>query len=524
MSESTLLVGGRVFTGRRYCEALLIENGQVLVAGSEAETRRAAPTGVELRSLRGALVLPGLIDAHFHIADVTRSREGLNLGGITSVEALVEKVREWSSEHPGRSVVGRGWDPERSASRAWPSRRDLDRASPDRPTVVLHVSGHAGVANSAALAAAGIDRASNDPVGGRIGRDADGTPDGRVFESGLRELIGRPDDLDLPAPAALRRTMAWAATFGLTTLGAMSAAPEEALALADLSRSGKLPGRVRVYLHSNRWEEYFRVAPSAAGPAGRFAVVGVKAYTDGAFGTRTAWLSEPYADETGTSGLPVAAEENLRAVIAAAAGRGLAPALHAIGDRAVEFALRMLEPLGRLEHAPARVEHAALTPPTVFAALARVRPALVVQPGFIWSDHWLAQRLGAPRTRWAYAFRSLIRQGHLLAGSSDAPYDPADPWRGIRAAVERADAEGRSANPTPEEALQPEEALGLYTLNAGIALGEPALGLLEPGSPADLVLLGSSSLERAIAEGSASVQETWVDGHPVAHRRGGEMV
>jgi hypothetical protein len=210
--------------------------------------------------------------------------------------------------------------------------------------------------------------------------------------------------------------------------------------------------------------------------------------------------------------MPVAVDEELRTLLVKTHERGLAPALHAIGDRAIAYSLARLAELPPTSGPPARIEHAALTPPYLWGALARVRPALVVQPGFVWSDHWLSARLGPGRARWAYAFRSLIDQGHLVAGSSDAPYDPVDPWRGIRAAVGRTDPEGRSANATPGEALAPEEAIQLYTANAGAALGEPSLGLLEPGSPADIVLLGSSTLENAIASGSATVLETWVAG------------
>jgi predicted amidohydrolase YtcJ len=520
VSDATLLVGGRVFTGRRYCDALLIEDGRVTLAGSEDEVRRASPTGSDRRTLGGSLVVPGLLDAHLHVADVTRFREGLHLGGVDSVDHLVEAIREWASGHPSGSVVGRGWDPERSHDRVWPTRHDLDRAVSDRPVFVAHVSGHAGIANSAALARAGIGDRSPDPVGGRLGRSPDGVVDGRVFERAVREFVGRPDDLDLPSPEALRRTMQWAATFGLTSLGAMSASPEEAVALRGLAAAGELPGRVRVYLHGARWEEYFRGPSGPVVAPDRFAVVGVKEFTDGAFGPRTAWLSAPYEDDPENSGLPVAREDVLRALLAAIAQRSLAPALHAIGDRAVELALDVLGPYARRDGAPARIEHAALTPPSLFPKLARVRPALVVQPGFVWSDHWLAARLGTARARWAYAFRTLGHQGHLLAGSSDAPYDPVDPWRGIRAAVERVDPDGKSANPTPEERLTPEEAIRLYTVNAGSALGEPALGRLEPGSPADLVILTAPSLALAVSAGAAAVQETWVAGALVARGAG----
>ncbi|MGI0070584.1 MAG: amidohydrolase [Thermoplasmata archaeon] len=512
MSDAVLFRGGRVFTGRRYCDALIIENGTVVAAGTDAEAARAAPTGVERRDLDGALLLPGLVDAHFHVADVTRLREGLDLSSSDSHAVLADAIGRWATDHPSGLIVGCGWDPERFPGREWPTCDELDRAAPGRRTVVLHVSGHAAVASSAALAAAGFGTATPDPTEGRFGRAEGGTLDGRLYEGAVRILIDRCGGLESPAPDALRRTLRWAAKLGLTSVGAMSAMPEEAAALRELSRAGTLPVRVRVYLAGSRWEEYFRVGDAADGPPGRFAVIGVKEYTDGAFGPRTAWLREPYADDPTTSGMPRAERERLRVLLEAVARRGLAPALHAIGDRAVEYALEILAAVPRTGGPPPRIEHAALTPPWLFGALARTRPALVVQPGFLWSDHWLRSRLGPARARWAYAFRTLQDQGHLLVGSSDAPYDPVDPWRGVRAAVERTDPEGRSANPAPEEALRPEEAIALYTRNAGTAFGETGLGSLEPGSPADLLVFAAPSLAGAIATGSAGVRETWVGG------------
>jgi predicted amidohydrolase YtcJ len=512
VTDAELFVGGRVYTGRRYCDALLAENGEVVVVGSEAEVRRAAPTGASVHSLAGALMLPGLIDAHFHVADVTRSREGLDLSGANSIEELAATVRRWAEDHPRGPVIGRGWDPERFPGHIWPTRRDIDRVVSDRPAVLAHVSGHAAVVNSSALLAAGMEQPTPDPPGGAFGRTSDGALDGRLFDSAIAALEQRLGPAALPEPAALVRTLRSAATLGLTTLGAMSASPEEAVALREIAAAGTLPGRVRVYLRWDRWEEYYLLPEGPSGPPGRFSVVGVKAYTDGAFGTRTAWLSEPYADDPSRSGLAVADDSELRWLLAKTRERGLTPALHAIGDRAVAYCLDRLEEVSSNSGPPARIEHAALTPPALFSALARVRPALVVQPGFVWSDYWLADRLGPERARWAYAFRSLTDRGHLLVGSSDAPYDPVDPWRGIQAAVHRVDPLGRSANPTASEVLTAEEAVRLYTANAGVAWREATLGLLEPGSPADLLVVGSSTLEGAIAAGSAAVRETWVAG------------
>jgi len=518
VTEATRFTGGPIFTGRRYVESLLLEDGRVVAAGDREAVRRATPAGAEHRELGGALVLPGLIDAHLHVAELTRMREGLDLSRLDSVEAVVRALAEYAERHPKETVLARGWDPERGAERRWPTRRELDRAVPDRPAFVQHVSGHVGVANSAALARAGVDRRTADPPGGRFGREPDGELDGRVFEAALRPFVARPDDLHLPSAEAFQRTGAWALGLGLTSVGAMSVGPEEADTLAALSSAGRWPIRTRAYLHEARWTER-GLLPATPG----FAVVGVKAFTDGAFGPRTAWLEAPYADDPGNAGMSVASDEHLHALVVAVAARGLGIALHAIGDRALGQALRVLERAPRVGGRPPRIEHAALTPPAVWPALERVRPALVVQPGFVWSDRWLGDRLGIDRARWAYAFRTLRAAGHLLAGSSDAPYDPADPWRGLAAAVHRTGRDGASANAAPE-GLRPEEALALYTVEAGRALGSPTLGHLEPGAEGDLLVVGAPTVERAIALGAAGVRETWVGGRRVGLGGNGKTV
>jgi predicted amidohydrolase YtcJ len=516
MTRATAFVGGRVFTGRRYASALLVEGGEVSVVGTEAEVRRAAPAGTEVRQLDGGLLLPGLIDAHIHVAAVTRRREGLDVSGVGSVDALEARVREWGSAHPLGPVVGHGLDPEQLPGARWPSRSDLDRILRDRPLVLEHASGHALVANSAVLAAAHIDRATEDPPGGRFGRETDGTPDGRVYEAAVALLESRLPDLDRVEPDALLRTLRATAALGLTCLGAMSVEPEEAVGLRQLADSGRWTGRIRVYLRGSRWQEYFRDPGGPSGPADRFEVVGVKAFTDGAFGPRTALLTEPYADDPMTRGISVGGDDELGALISAAMHRGLAPALHAIGDGAMVRALGLLRGRRMSNRRRLRIEHASLTPPSLLPALDAVRPALVVQPGFVWSDRWLPVRLGRERSRWAYAFRTLLEHGHLLAGSSDAPYDPLDPWRGLQAAVQRTDVAGRSANPDPAEALDAPAALRMYTASGGEVFGEPLLGLLEPGAPADLLWTRAATLDAAISAGASVVRETWVDGERLA--------
>ncbi len=512
MTDATRWTGGRVQTGARTAEALLVEDGRVAAVGSEAEVRRASPTGVEHRALAGRLLLPGLVDAHLHVAELTRNRNGLPLGELRSAEELERRLSAWADEHPTGPLVGRGWDAERFTGRETVDRRGLDRVVPDRPVVLFHVSGHAAVANSAALADA--ERIGGPPEATLLGHASDGAPNGLVYEEGLRWLRPAVEAALEVSPDAVADTLRDCAALGLTLVGTMNTHEGEARTLATLDREGQLPIGVRAYLNLDL--DFDAVPPPAERPDRRFRVIGVKAFADGAFGPRTAWLDAPYADAPEESGRAVGSDADVADRLSAAAGRGLALAVHAIGDRGLARALAFLAPwAGASDRPPDRVEHASLTPPHLWPLLEGVRPTLAVQPGFILSDHWLDRRLGAARARWAYAFRSLLDRGLPLAGSSDAPFDPVDPWRGIRAAVERADEIGRSANRDPAEALPVAEAVRLYTTSAAAALGEPTRGRLVAGGPADLVVLDAPSLETAVRSRAPPVEETWVGGRPV---------
>lgn len=477
-----------------------MEDGRVAAVGSLEAVRRASPTGTDVVDLAGGLVVPGLADAHLHLGEIARERAGVDLGAVRSLAELRERLADYAQRHATPAIVGRGLDLERLAERRWPTAEELDGPVADRPVVLFHASGHAAVLNTAAL-----ERA----FGGRA-RPVRSAAEASVLledeQAAVRPLV----DEALPLTAeALRASLVGLAGCGLTTVGTMNTHARELDLLRELADGGRLPIRVRAY-------PPLRPGAGDAGRAraeerGRLAVVGVKGFLDGAFGPRTASLSEPYADAPGLSGIDREDDRELADAIAAATAEGLAPALHAIGDRAVGRAVRLTASAAPVA-APARIEHASLTPPAVLRELARARPLLVVQPGFVLSDWWLGERLGPARSRWAYVFRSLAELGVPLAGSSDAPYDTADPWRGMRAAVDRRDELGRSANSWPDQALTAPEALALYTEGAHRALGLPERGRLAPGAPADLVVLTVPRLDDALRTGSSAVRETWVDG------------
>ncbi len=516
MADARLFVDGRIFTGRRYVEALLIDGGRVVAAGDRAAVGRDAPTGTERVSLDGHLLLPGLLDLHLHLSEVVRTRAGLSLDGVRSHRELMRRISDGARERTSPVLVGRGILPEGFPDRARVDRRDLDAIVPDRPVVLYHASGHTAVVNGAALewlASRGISLP--EPVE----RLPDGRESGVLYEEAVRilgPLVAGAFPVRSQELASLLRE---AASLGLTTVGAMNAHAEELTALGRARDTGELAIRVRGYVQLNA-SPLPHGTPATDAGAERFRIVGVKAFADGAFGPRTAALAEPYDDDPGEHGRLVGDDDAVIGRLTEAAERGLASAVHAIGDRAVLRAARWISRLPPLPGARHRIEHASLAPPETWPALTEVRPALVVQPGFLASDTWLRARLGPERARWAYPFRSLVDRGFLLASSSDAPYDPIDPWRGVRSAVQRRDELGRSANPAVDEALPPETAVALATVHAGEVLGEPDLGTLEPGSHADLLEVDGPDVSHAVLQGSPGVVATWCAGVE-AYRRPG---
>ncbi|MGP8072461.1 MAG: amidohydrolase [Thermoplasmata archaeon] len=511
MTEARRFSQGRILTGRRTVESLLIQEGRVVAAGSEEETRKASPPGTEVLPLGGRVVIPGLIDAHLHLTEMTRVREGLDLHGVRSIRELQDVLAAWAQTHPTGALVGRGWSTDRLEDRRDPNSWDLDRVVSDRPVILYHASGHSAVLNRAAVVAAGFSEATVDSPGGRLGRDSDGALDGVVYERAL-DAVGRlAGPAEPPDPAALARTVRMVNALGITTVATMNAPPEEFHALQEALRS-RPTLRILCYGRVSRWADFTPSDWQSSVAASGVSLVGMKAFADGAFGPRTAWLTEPYADRTYEVGVPTLRDGELTAFLTRCREQGCAPAVHAIGDAALAEALHALERVGTGGSRPARIEHASLAPPTVFPLLDRVRPALVVQPGFLWTDWWLGDRLGSARARWAYPFRTLIGRGHHLAGSSDAPFDSPDPWVGLAAALHRTSPEGGSANATPDETLRGPQALDMYTRNAARALGERDVGTLEPGFRADLVVTGATELERAISVGSSTVLSTWVGG------------
>jgi predicted amidohydrolase YtcJ len=476
-------------------EAVLVRDGRFARVGSRRACEEAAGPGAVRIEAGGAVA--GLADAHGHVALLGRWQAEVRLGDAADEAACAARVAERSrTAPPGAWIRGSGWDQNRWPERAFPSETALSRAVPDHPAALSRVDGHALWVNAAALAAAGIDARTPDPPGGRILRGAGGAPAGVLLDAAQDLVLDR---IPPPTPAELEAAVVSAlgalVRLGLTSVHDAGVPPEVLAVLRRLALEDRLPLRVEAMLDGGLPLPTLgeaMVEARAVPVTGRLAVRAVKLFADGALGSRGAALLEEYADEPGHRGLLLLEPAELAQRVTAVAAAGLQPAIHAIGDRAVEAALDALA-AARAAGAPARrprLEHLQIVRPRQLSRLADLGAVASVQPAQAASDGpWLAARLGegTERLRGAFAWRTLGAAGVPLALGSDFPIEDPDPRAGIAAAETRA---APGAPPfRPEEALDRADALAGFTRGAAFAcFAEGRRGMVREGLDADLTL------------------------------------
>lgn len=489
------LYNARIYTGlpeRPWASSLIIAGERVLALDQESFWRGAP--GVESEDMEGALLLPGFTDAHFHFAWYAMSLQQLDFQGVTNRAAVLEKVQERARELPrGEWIQGRGWDNNLWEDNRFLTRDELDLAAPEHPVLLVGKSAHVLVANRRALQAAGITAQTPDPPGGRIGRDADGRPNGLFFDAAM-DLMLRA----VPMPSAevllsaLRHAQTRLLEQGVTAIHDMD--KDILLApYAQLRERGELQLRIVKYLPVHLLDEIEALGLQAGFGDDWVRVGGVKLFADGALGSRTAALFMPYEGEPHNTGLLWYKPEELTALVQRITNAGLAVALHAIGDRANRLALNALQAARRnkpqLRH---RLEHVQLLDREDVVRLSQLGVVASMQPIHAVHDWRMAEQYWGERCALAYAWSSLADQGTVLAFGSDAPIEPFNPLWGLYAAVTRRDVEGTidAAGWHPEQRLELRQAVRAYTWGAAYAAGmESRSGWLGPGALADLVVL-----------------------------------
>ncbi|MGE6696740.1 amidohydrolase [Hyphomonas sp. NPDC076900] len=487
-----VFTGGTIYTGLAdpaTVEAVIVGPDGRIIGTAPPLSQDWSEDEVEIIDLAGAVMFPGFTDAHAHLQGIGERELILNLEGTASIDELVTRIEaELQGLAPGAILFGRGWIETGWPEGRMPSAADLDAVSPDNPVILVRSDGHALVANTAALKAAGIYDIAADPPGGRTERDGNFKATGIVIDNAMMPvlaLIENPtyDDmskaLEVGAQTYARR--------GWTGIHNMSAATDHARLLKALDEEGRLP--LRVY---NAFDERgFDIAKRREFETARITNRAVKLYMDGALGSRGALLIAPYADQPETSGLALLEPEQLHNLMMDAQKEGVQLTIHAIGDLANRRILEKFEELGYGADLRWRIEHTQMLHPDDIDRVARSGLIASMQPSHAIGDlHFAPARVGIDRLRGAYAWASLLRAGAMIAGGSDAPVEVGSPTIEFYAAVARKDLAGFSGEGWhPEEALTRQQALALFTTGpAYAAFQENDLGTIAAGKIADFTV------------------------------------
>ncbi len=467
-------------------ESLLVRDGRVAAIGSQAEVEARAGGGVERLDLRPHTIVPGLSDSHIHLIEWAQGLGGLDVSGSGSMKGALEAVTLAAAAAPADAwIEAKGWDP---TWRGEAELADLDEASGGRAVALIAHDLHSGWLNSEGMRRLGIEAERADPPGGQVERDGRGRPTGYLTERALDWWYeGRPRPVEAERKSALLEGQAELHKLGVTAVQSVEA-PESFRIVRELERSGEL--RLRVLHH---FPQRFLGTLIEAGMASGFGsewlrVGGIKYFTDGALGSRTAWMLEPYEGEE-QCGVRRLEPEELESDVERAVRAGLAATIHAIGDAAVRMTLDAIEGAGSAGLAiPHRVEHLQCVAERDMQRAARSGIVASMQPSHLLTDVRLVEeRWGADRGGRTMALRTLLDAGTVLALGSDAPVEAADPREGFYGAMARRDRGGYpEAGWYPSERLSGLETLRAYTEGPAQAAGDAdRRGRLAPGYHAD---------------------------------------
>jgi predicted amidohydrolase YtcJ len=490
----------KIFTAwdaKPWAEALAAKDGKIAAVGTDEDIAAWIGPGTRVIDAAGRLVIPGLIDAHTHFSSGGRSLISLSFRGVRSVEKVQEMIAAKIKElPPGASVFGVEYDHSLFPGGLWPSKADLDKVSPANPVVIERVDGHSIWVNSLALAQSDIGKDTANPFGGEILKDAKtGEPTGILTEVATSLIKVKRTAVKSTLEEDILRALEHAAKLGLTGVHTSASYAELGL-YKKLRDQGKMTLRVYAWLPVEGLDSYIAKGIRRGQGDDLVRVGFLKLFIDGTLGSGTALLFAPFADEPEKTGLPQYPEEKFAALIAKAHENGYQTGTHAIGDKGVNWVLNAVEKaelsfgMKDLRH---RIEHAQVIAPSDFARFKALGVIASMQPTHCTTDmRFCERRIGLERSKYAYAWRTLLDAGARIAFGSDWPVEPLDPMRGLYSAVTRKSIEFDvpEGGWFPEQKLTMAEAITLFTKGAAYASFEEGIkGSLEPGKLADLVIM-----------------------------------
>lgn len=490
-------------------EALAIAGGRIVAAGTRRATLRLRSRGTRVIDLGNAVITPGLVDCHTHFFYWAINRAlVIDVSTLCSLNSVLQRIHTLHrTKLVGDWVVASGFDYNRWNS-GLPSAADLDHIVQDRPVLVRSRDGHTAWLNTLGLKRARITASTPDPKGGRYVRDARGRPTGIVQESAVDLLPDPVRDFALTSHPATERVIdralqagyryAWA--HGLVGVHSM----DDGASLRHLARhqhEGKLSLRIVHAVPLAELDNACNLGLRTGFGDDWLRIGGVKVFADGALGSQTAYMFEPYPGQGDYRGVPNVAGRELEDVVRRAAERGWTTWIHAIGNRAVHESIQAIVRARRVRTTrwPARIEHAQCVRPADVRRMAQAGIIASVQPCHILGDIATADRHWPRARRDAYPFGRFLTAGVRLAAGSDAPIESLDPRRSLFGATTRTDEHNQPAGGWfPEECITTEATLRAFTQGAALTTAaRNGAGTLAIGAPADLTIWQEDPLRAA---------------------------
>lgn len=527
-SEATLiLVNGKVWTenpAQPEAHAVALDGGRILAVGDDAAIRKLGGPGTTVIDLHGRLLLPGFNDAHVHFLAGGESLATVQLRTANSPAEFRDRIARFASTLPSGAWLRDGlWDHQRWTPATLPNHQLIDGVTGDHPAFLWRLDGHMALANALAMKLAGVDRNTRDVAGGEIERDKDGNPTG-IFKDSATALILRvmPQPTLAEQDESMEAAEREAAAHGVTSVQNMADSPEDEgqpevfRAFQRFERRGKLTVRIYEAMQFRDWKNLADAGIIAPFGTPSLRIGNLKAFADGAIGSTTAWMDEPFTSKPGSSGLasrdlldPAHFYDSLREADKA----GLQVSIHAIGDRANRTILDLYARLEK-ENGPAdrrlRIEHAQHLHPADCARFGQLHVIASMQPYHAIDDgRFVESVIGPERIKSSYAWKSILDGGAVLAFGSDWPVAPLDPVMGIYAAVTRRTLDGKNPNGwIPEQRITVAQAVHAYTMGSAFAEHqEKVKGSIEAGKLADLVALSDDIFSIA----PEAIEKTKVD-------------
>ncbi len=534
-----LFINGEIYSMKKEGEkfqSLGVKDGKITFLGTDEEAKNVSSK--ELIDLKGKMMIPGMADAHLHLYAYCQNLTFVDLSKVHNINEMINLMKEKvKNVKKGDWVKGVNFDQSKWKENRFPTLEEMDSISKDNPVIIKRCCLHAVVANSKALKMAGIGKNYQAGSGGIVELDKDGMPNGILREQSTKVF----DDI-LPDPLKdievqkkiMQDVLNDMSSKGITTIHTYAAKiwqyNEDISIYKNFEKEEKLPLRVTVCI-DELFEPEILTEEKLNNPYRKVQLGAYKIFSDGSMGSRSAALKKPYSDDPQNSGFMLFTQEELNNKILTGYEHGLQPAIHAIGDRAldmtlaaIEYTLKTTKEKGMTDEEqknrlPFRIIHVQMIDDDLLERMKKLPLVLDIQPIFLCTDlHWIEDRIGKERLKGSFALKTMEKAGLIQTGGSDCPVETYEPLKGIYAAVTRQDMEGYPIEGfLPEERLSVYEALCMYTKNVPYATGqESVLGTLEIGKFADLTVLEKNLFKIDKKEiKDVKVEQTYVAGNCV---------